>query len=107
MSDSTVVPFRVTTGPYAGDYEVDVDDLTASEVRRFRDATGQALQRALTEGIDVDTFAGLVWLVRSRSGANRGLAFQAVADAITRRSVEPLDEKVEGDPLDPTSSGGD
>lgn len=103
---SAVVPFRVTAGPYAGDYEVDVDDLTASEVRRFREATGQSLQAALTTGIDVDTFAGLVWLVRSRAGNNKGLAFQAVADNITRRSIEPLDEKVEGDPLDPTSSGG-
>lgn len=104
---SSVVPFRVNGGPYAGEYEVDVDDLTASEVRRFRDATGQALQQALTTGIDVDTFAGLVWLVRTRSSANKGLAFQAVADNITRKQIEPLEEKVEGDPLDPTSSGGD
>lgn len=104
---SSVIPFRVLDGPYSGDYEVDLDDLTASEVRRFRDATGQALQAALTTGIDVDTFAGLVWLVRTRSGANKALPFQAVADQITRRAIEPLEEKVEGDPLDPTSSGGD
>lgn len=100
---SSVVPFTVTDGPYAGDYEVDVDDLTASEVRRFRDATGQALQHAL-EACDVDTLAALVWLVRTRSSASRALPFQAVADNITRRSVTSLEEKVEGDPLDPTSS---
>ena len=99
----TVVPFKVLSGPYEGEFEVDVDDLTASETLRIRQVLGVPLQEALRSP-DAELMAVLVWVIRTRSSANRGLPFQAVADNITRKQIGPLDEKVEADPMDPTSS---
>lgn len=96
--------FRVTDGPYAGDYDVDPDDFTGSEANAFRAAVGCSLQAALSAGgIDVDSFAGLVWIVRRRQ--SRALPYQAVADNITRRSIQPASEDEEADQTDPSSSG--
>lgn len=100
---STVVPFKVTSGPYEGEYEIDVDDLTASETLRIRQTLGVPLQTALAQP-DAELMAVLVWIVRTRGSQAKGLAFQAVADNITRKQIAPLDDKPEGDALDPTSS---
>lgn len=95
--------FRITDGPYAGDYDIDPEDFTGSEVNRFRQAVGVSMTEGLSgTSIDLDSICGLVWLIRSRT--SKGLAYAAVADNVTRRAFQPIDEKVEGDPLDPTSS---
>jgi hypothetical protein len=107
---SATLKFRITDGPYAADYDIDPNDFTGTEINRFRQAVGISLDAGLSmgaNGVDLDVMCGCVWLVRSRQ--NKGLAFAAVADNVTRGSFQPLAPEegptrdAEGVP-DPTSS---
>jgi hypothetical protein len=107
---SATLKFRITDGPFAADYDIDPNDFTGTEINRFRQAVGMSLDAGLSmgaNGVDLDVMCGCVWLVRSRQ--NKGLAFAAVADNVTRGSFKPLTDddpplaNAEGAP-DPTSS---
>lgn len=104
---SATLKFKITDGPYAGDYDIDPNDFTGTEINRFRQAVGISLDTGLSmgaNGVDLDVMCGCVWLVRSRTA--KALPFAAVADNVTRGDFEPLgeDDPVDGDPADPTGS---
>lgn len=83
---SSEITFKITDGPYAGDYSIDPEDFTATELGQFRKAVGFPLETIGTAGVGLDVLAGMVWLVRRRS--SRGLAFEAVADTIRTKNLE-------------------
>ncbi len=60
--------------------EIRLDDVTAAEAGLFRRHVGISLRQAF-EDIDVDTMAGLVWLVRRRE--NSRLTYEQVARSFT------------------------
>lgn len=103
------IDFKISGGPYAGTYGVDLKDITASDVGDLINAGGPDLDNVFSGGAKPGTrvMAGLVWIVRRRG--NRGLAFRAVADHITFDVIESVEEPSEGDASssglpDPTSS---
>lgn len=103
--------FKVTSGPYAGEYRIDLADLTGTDARDFRQAIGVTLAQVVSAGGgDLDTMAALVWLARRRT--NKGLPFAAVADNMTYGNVEQTQAAEENgekpvDEVDPTTPGGD
>lgn len=90
------IAFRLTAGPYAGNYEIDLADISAADVGDLLNAGGPDLDAMLTGSGSHGTrvIAGLVWVVRRR--ANKGLAFRAVADQVNIGIFEPLEEPVGG-----------
>lgn len=104
------IEFRVSTGPYAGDYRIDSADVNASDVGDLLAQGGPDLDAVLTgvaaKGLRM--FAGLVWVVRRR-GSSKALAYRAVADNLTFGMIEPLeDEKESAEKLaDPSRSEDD
>lgn len=99
--------FSVTSGPFqATPYEIDMKDLSGVDVLDARKVLGIGLVQAASQGMDIDVVSVLVWLVKRR--ANRGLAFNAVADSINYGNVD-FDVKApsagEAGSVDPTTSG--
>ena len=90
------IAFRLTAGPYAGNYEIDLADISAADVGDLLNAGGPDLDAMLTGSGSHGTrvIAGLVWVVRRR--ANKGLAYRAVADNVNINIFEPLEEPAEG-----------
>jgi hypothetical protein len=103
------IDFKISGGPYAGTYGVDLKDITASDVGDLISAGGPDLDAIFSGGGRPGTrvMAGLVWIVRRRG--NRGLAFRAVSDHISMDVIQPVEEPASGDATasalpDPTSS---
>lgn len=86
------IDFRITAGPYAGDYGIDLADVSASDVGDLINAGGPDLDDAFAGGSKPGTrvIAGLVWVVRRRG--NKGLAFRAVADHINMGVIDAIAE---------------
>lgn len=106
MTAAKTLRFKITTGPYDGNYDIDPDDFTGTEVNRFRQALGLSITAGLAGGtVDLDVLCGLVWIVKSRQA--KGLPYGAVADNVHRSAIDLHDEDAatEDDPLDPTPSG--
>lgn len=84
------IEFRISEGPYAGVYAVDVKDISANDVGDLLAQHGPDLDEMLSgrTAQGTRTFAALVWLVR-RHG-NKGLAYRAVAEHINMDIVEPV-----------------
>ena len=104
MSD---IEFKISAGPYAADYGIDLKDITASDVGDLINAGGPDLDDVFAGNGKPGTrvMAGLVWIVRRRG--NKGLAFRAVADNISMDIIEPAsagDAPASALP-DPSSSG--
>lgn len=99
--------FKITAGAYEGNYDIDPDDFTGTEVGRFRQAVGISMTEGLGRGsVDLDVLCGLVWLLASRKA--KGLPYVAVADSVHRSAIGLHDEDApveDDDPLDPTPSG--
>jgi hypothetical protein len=102
------INFKIASGPYAGDYGIDLRDVTASDVGDLLNAGGPDLDAMFSGGGSPGTrvIAGLVWVVRRRG--NKGLAYRAVADHISMDVIEPATEAPVGDDSsglpDPSSS---
>lgn len=97
--------FRITDGPYQGDYRISERDISASAVGDLIAAGGPDLDAAFaSKAIGIRAIAGLVWMVR-REG-NRGLAYRAVADRVNMDNFEGLPAET-GDEVvsTPTTSG--
>lgn len=103
------IEFRITEGPYAGVYTLDLHDITANDVGDLLSQHGPDLDEILTGGAARGTraIAALVWVVRRRG--NKGLAYRAVAEHVTLDIVDTVDdddkESAEKS-LDPSPSAG-
>jgi hypothetical protein len=86
------IEFRISTGPYAGDYAIDVGDITANDVGDLLAQHGPDLDEVLMGGSARGTraIAALIWVVRRRG--NKGLSYRAIADHVTLAIVEPIGE---------------
>lgn len=96
MADAKLITFKLTDGPYAGDYAVDPEDFTASEMGEFRKALGFPLESIGATNMGIDVLAGLVWLTLRRR--TKGLAYGAVADSFTSKTLEVVTESEVDDP---------
>lgn len=90
------IEFRITGGPYSGEYRIDLKDISASDVGDLLNAGGPDLDAAFAGGQSpgMRVMAGLVWCVRRRG--NKGLAYRAVADHINMGVIDQL-EPASGD----------
>ena len=102
MADIT---FKVTDGPYAGVYEIEVNDYTATEHHAFREALNHsmvsAIQNAKTGGMGLEDLVGFAWLLIRRRSTNKGLPYAAVADTVSFRNLEMDDGAEAGEELAP------
>ena len=98
------ISFEITDGPYAGRYDIEAQDFTATEMGKFREALGHPMTAVFAgvDGVGLEDLAGMVWLMRRR--ASKGLPYEAVADTITFRNFEQVADEPElkpGDPIPP------
>lgn len=99
------IEFRITDGPYKGNYEVDIGDITANDVGDLLAQGGPDLDMVLAGGAARGTraIAAIVWVARRRG--NKGLAYRAVAEHITFAVVDAAEpEEPAEKSLDPSSS---
>lgn len=92
------ITFKITDGPYEGDYAIDIEDFTATELGLFRKAVGFPLESIAENGVGIDVLAGLVWLTQRRRPKQKGLPFEAVADTIRTKNLEVVSEEEVNDP---------
>lgn len=102
------IEFRITEGPYVGVYQLDLRDISASDVGDLIAQGGPDLDGLLTgQGAKgTRAIAALVWVVRRRG--SKGLAYRAVADHINMDIVDVVGDE-QGEPaeksLHPSTSG--
>ena len=87
------IEFAITAGPYAGNYSLDIGDITANDVGDLLAQHGPDLDAVLTGGGATGTraIAGLVWVVRRRG--NKGLAYRSVAEHITMAVIDAVPDE--------------
>lgn len=86
------IRFRISTGPYAGAYNIDLADITANDVGDLLAQGGPDLDDILVGAGSKGTraFAAFVWVVRRRG--SKGLSYRAVAEHVSIANVEPADD---------------
>jgi len=103
------ISFRITSGPYAGSYDIDMGDITANDVGDLLAQDGPDLDAFFTNKapMGLRAIAALVWIVRRRG--SKGLAYRAVADHINMTVFEGAEEPGEqpAGSLDPSNSAND
>ncbi len=100
--------FRITEGPYIGEYAINVGDVTANDVGDLLSQGGPDLDDVFTGRIGGGSraIAALVWVARRRG--NKGLAYRAVAEHITFAVIDQASSTAAEDPVvpDPSPSAG-
>lgn len=101
MTEANEAPgLRVTVG--GEKVEIDFDRLTGMDALAFRNELGLGLGQVIDEGLyDVDTLAGMAWLVlrkrnprlRFREVANKMTVGSILSDATADRSAELQDDE--------------
>lgn len=66
-------------------YEARLSDFSGLDAQLFRQVTGMGLMNAFSQP-DLDTIAGMIWLIRRRT--NRKLPFEVVARQINPTNIE-------------------
>lgn len=101
---------------YEGErYRLANDEMTAAERLAWRQTFGMPYLAMLTQGLDIDFAAGVIWIIKRRS--NPRLRFSDIAEKLTWKDTRlvingrPVDEDdqdntEEVDEADPTESVG-